>query len=450
MSWPFRRAATFPHGVHPPEQKQFARDVPIEVVPTPAEVAIPLLQHLGAPCKAVVASRATVALGDVVGRAEAPVSAPVHASIAGVVGRESVATLPNGRHVATVPIKAAGDQLEGRALWDAVFGGEWPLDGLDGIAPGEIVAAAQEAGLVGMGGAAFPTHVKLAPGPRRPVDTVIVNGCECEPYLAADERLMREAPLPILVGAKLVARAVGAQRIVVGIEENKPEAIAEMRRAAAGLGIEVGVVATKYPQGAEKQLVYALLRRVVPGGKLPLDVGVVVSNVATAAALARAVVRNAPLTHRVMTVAGSGVRAPKNLLVPIGMRLREAIDAAGGLVDDVARVIAGGPMMGFSVAHLDAPVTKGTSGLTVLAAKDLDEEPERACVRCGRCVDVCPMGLMPTRIALAARHGEWELAGSYHARACVECGCCAFACPSRLPLVQLIRVAKARLARMTA
>ncbi|HQN39577.1 MAG TPA: electron transport complex subunit RsxC [Thermoanaerobaculia bacterium] len=450
MSWPSRRARTFPHGVHPPEEKQFARDVPIEVVPTPAAVAIPLLQHLGAPCQAVVASRATVALGDVVGRAEAPVSAPVHASIAGVVQRESVATLPNGRHVTTVPIKAAGEQLEGQALYDAHFGGDWPLAGLDEIAPAEIVAAAGEAGLVGMGGAAFPTHVKLAPGPRRPVDTVLINGCECEPYLTADERLMREAALPVLVGAKLVARAVGAKRIVVGIEANKPEAIAEMRRLAPELGIEVGVVATKYPQGAEKQLVYALLQRIVPGGKLPLDVGVVVSNVATAAALARAVLRGAPLTHRVMTVAGHGVREPKNLLVPIGLRLSEAIEAAGGLTDDAARVIAGGPMMGFSVAYLDAPVTKGTSGLTVLAARDLDAEPERACVRCGRCVDVCPMGLLPTRIALAARYGEWELAGSYHARLCVECGCCAFACPSRLPLVQLIRVAKARLAKMTA
>lgn len=208
------------------------------------------------------------------------------------------------------------------------------------------------------------------------------------------------------------------------------------------------MVATKYPQGAEKQLVFAALGRTVPGGKLPLDVGVVVVNVATAAALARAALRGGPLTHRVVTVTGRGVRQPKNLLAPIGARLGDLVAAAGGLLPEAVRLVAGGPMMGFAVAGLDTLVTKGTSGLTVLTADELDADVERPCVRCGRCVDVCPMGLLPTRIALAARAGAWELAGRFHAKACVECGCCAFTCPSRLPLVQLIRVGKARLAQL--
>lgn len=443
----FGRAPTFARGVHPHEAKELSSERPIEVLPTPAEVLLPLLQHLGAPCKAVVAARATVKLGDLVGEATAPVAAAVHAPLAGVVQRESVATLPNGRHVAALPIKAAGEQLEGAALWAALFGGDWPLETAADLAPGEIVAAAQAGGLVGLGGAAFPTHVKLAAGPGRAIDTVLVNGCECEPYLTADDRLMREAPRPILLGARLAARAVGAPRVAVGIEENKPQAIAALREAAAAYGVEVVVVATKYPQGAEKQLVRAVLGRTVPGGKLPLDVGVLVTNVATAASLARAVVRAAPLTHRVVTVTGRGVARPSNFLAPIGVRVRDLVAAAGGLSPECVRLIAGGPMMGMSVAGLEAPLTKGTSGLVALTAADLDGERERPCVRCGRCVDVCPMELVPTRLALASRHGDLDLARRHHLKACIECGCCAFSCPSRIPLVQLIRMGKAAAAQ---
>lgn len=442
-----RRRGSFAGGVHPPERKSLAESLPIEVLPTPQLVSVPLLQHLGAPCEAVVESRDEVEIGQLIGSSGAPVTAPVHASVRGTVGRPSVATLPNGRHVASIPIRASAEQsLEGAALYEDHFGGSWSISGLDGYTPGEITRAVREAGLVGMGGAAFPTWVKLDRRPDRPVDTLLVNGCECEPYLAADNRLMIEAAGPVIAGALLAARATGAERILVGIEDNKPEAIACMQTAADGTGIEIAAVRSKYPQGAERQLVWATLGRVVPGGGLPLDVGVVVLNVGTTAAIARAVLRGKPLTHRILTVSGEGVVEPKNLLVPVGTSYRDVIAFAGGLESNAARVIAGGPMMGFTLGDFGAPVTKGTGGVTVLSEEGLRSVSQTACVRCGRCVDVCPMGLVPTKIALAARYRRWDLTRRYHAEACMECGCCAYECPARIPLVQLIRLGKTQLA----
>ena len=438
--------ATFRRGVHPAEEKALAAESPIEVLPTPGEVRIPLLQHLGAPCQPTVKPRQKVALGEVVGDVDATVSAPVHASVAGTVGRATVATLPNGRHVGVLPIKAGEQEMEGDALHQDLLGGDWPLADVERHSPAEIVAAVREGGLIGMGGAAFPTHVKLSARPDRPVHTVLVNGCECEPYLAADYRMMVEAPAPIVAGALLAARAQGAQRLVVGIEDNKPQAIRRLRQAAAGTGIEVAVVRTKYPQGAEKQLVGAVLGATVPMGGLPLDVGVLVINVETAASIARAVLRGKPLTHRIVTVSGRGVARPRNLIVPIGVSFSELLAAAGGVLPDAARVLAGGPMMGFCVGSTSAPITKGTGAVTVLTHDDLQRARETACVRCGRCVDVCPLALVPTRIALAARHQDWDLARRYHIASCMECGCCAWICPAQIPLVQLIRAGKAEMA----
>jgi electron transport complex protein RnfC len=440
------RKGTFPRGIHPLEGKQLAEDAAIEVLPTPPEVQIALLQHLGAPCECPLKPKTEVALGDVVGEAKAFVSAPVHASVSGAVAKASVTTLPNGRHVPVIPIKAAAQQpLAGRDLFDDLFAGDWPVDGTEGYEPEQIVAAARDAGLVGLGGAAFPTHVKLTRNDKKPIDTLVVNGCECEPYLTADYRLMVEAPAPVVTGALLAGRAVGAGRVLIGVEDNKPEAISALRRAADGTAAEIGVVKTKYPQGGEKQLVYALLKREVPNGGLPLDVGVVAMNVGTSAALARAVVRDRPLTHRIVTVTGAGIRQPKNVLAPLGALYEELIDFCGGLTDQAARVIAGGPMMGFTLGELDVPVTKGTSGITVLTHDDVRRGEETACVRCGRCVDVCPMNLVPTRIALAARNGDADLVKRYHATACMECGCCAYQCPASIPLVQLIRLGKVML-----
>ena len=258
---------TFAGGIHPPERKSLAESLPIEVLPTPKLISVPLLQHIGAPCEALVKARDEVEIGQIIGRSEAPISAPVHASIQGVVARPSMATLPNGRHVASIPIKAAAQQsLEGRDLYEDYCGGEWPTSGFEEFTPESITETVRDAGLVGMGGAAFPTWVKLAPNPERPVDTLLVNGCECEPYLTADSRLMIEAAAPVISGSLLAAQSVGADRIVVAIEDNKPDAIAAMRSAADGTGIEIRPVPTKYPQGAEKQLVVAALARTVPGG----------------------------------------------------------------------------------------------------------------------------------------------------------------------------------------
>jgi electron transport complex protein RnfC len=436
---------TFRRGVHPPQRKELTAERPVEVVPSPAKVVIPILQHLGAPCEPVVSAKDMVEAGAVLADSESLISAPVHTPIAGKVAKIGVATLPNGRHIPTIPIKAAGEQLEGEVLWDDVYGGEWTTVGLDSHTPEEIVAAVRAAGIVGLGGAAFPTHVKLTRNDARPIHTLLVNGCECEPYLTADDRLMREAPMPVVIGAKLAARAAGAERIVVGIENNKPEAAASIRRAAARTGVEVIEVKTKYPQGAEKQLIRAALGPVVPTGKLPLDVGVLVQNVGTVAAVARAVLRGKPLTHRIFTVTGKGVVEPKNLLIPVGISYGEVIDFCGGLTPDAVRVVAGGPMMGFAIGDLDTPITKASSSVLVLTRDEVEQAPETHCIRCGRCVDACPIKLVPSRIALASRHRHWDLARKFHALACMECGCCAHQCPASIPLVQLIRVGKAAL-----
>ena len=437
----------FPRGLHPPDHKGLAADQAIEVLDAPSGVLMPLLQHTGAPCTAVVKNRQAVEMGELLGKADAFVSAPIHAPIAGKAAKAVAATLPNGRHVEAIPLKADGEQLGGRPLWDEILGGEWPRDGLGEYQPEQIVKAVQDAGVVGLGGAAFPTHVKLVRNEEKPVDTLVLNGSECEPYLTADYRVMVEAPQPIVAGGLLAARAAGAEDVVIAIEDNKPAAAAALRQAAEGTGVRVAVVQTKYPMGGERQLLPAVVGREVPTGGLPLDVGVVVINVGTAAAVARAVVRGKPLTHRVVAVSGAGVEQPRNLLVPLGVSYREVIAACGGLRPEASRVIAGGPMMGFALGDLDAPVTKGTSGVTALTRDDVRRSEAQVCVRCGRCVDVCPLNLVPTKIAVAARHGDWDLARQYHMMACMECGCCAYACPSNIPLVQLIRSGKAGIPR---
>jgi Na+-translocating ferredoxin:NAD+ oxidoreductase subunit C len=437
---------TFAHGIHPPGEKHFAADMGIEIVPPPEKVLLPLQQNIGGGCKPVVKAKQEVAFGELVGKGGGFVSAALHTPIAGKVLKMGVTTLANGRHMEAIPIKAAGEQLTGEDLWADMFGGDWPKDDIESYDPGEISEAIANAGIVGLGGAAFPTHVKIMPNDKKPVHTLIVNGCECEPFLTADYRLMVEAPEPIVTGALLAGRSVGARRVIVGIEDNKPEAVEAIRTAARGTHIQIVVLKTKYPQGSEKQLIKATVNREVPLGGLPSAVGVAISNVGTVAAIARAVIRQKPLTHRVMTVTGGGVRQPKNLLVPLGISFGELVEFCGGLTDDAARMVAGGPMMGFAFTNPETPITKGTSGLSILTEADVNKAEETNCVRCGRCVDVCPMKLVPTKIALASRHGDVALTRRYNIMACFECGCCAFICPASLPLVQLIRTGKAQVA----
>ncbi len=445
-------------GIHPPERKQLSAGRPIDVLPEPADVLIPLHQHTGAPCEAAVKPRTYVSIGDVIGTSPAAVSAAVHASVAGTTGMPGAVTLPNGRRAMGVPIKVGPPKLKdgedapppsptGRGLFDALYGGDWTADPADHD-PNSIIDAIRSAGLVGQGGAAFPTHIKLAPNPAKPVSTVLLNGCECEPYLTADHRLMLEAPEPIVAGLRLAMRACGAGRGVIAIEDNKGEAIARMSAATEGLAdIEVAVCQTKYPMGGERQLIPAVFGKTVPTGGLPLDVGLVVINVGTAAAIAAAILRGMPLTHRVVSVTGAGIHRPANVLAPIGVSIQTLLDHCGGLRPDARRVVAGGPMMGFTLTDTAAPVTKGTSGITVLSEAELDAMAETVCVRCGKCVDACPLNLVPTKIAHAAKFGDLELAQRWDMMACCECGCCAYVCPARIPLAQHIRAGKGELMR---
>lgn len=445
---------TFPRGIHPPEGKNFSENSAIEILPTPKKLFLPVQQHIGAPCAPVVNAKDVVEADSVVASADAFVSAPIHAPFAGTIARPAKKTLPNGRRVPVVVLDVdTASAPAGEILLELMYGGEWEIPANFDV--GSIFNAVKSGGLVGMGGAAFPTHVKIAKNEKKPIDTVLINGCECEPYLTADYRLMVEYPQPIVVGAILTAAAVGAKTVYICIENNKPEAIQTISDTIPkisnpfGINISVRVMKTKYPQGGEKQLIRAALGRKVPFPGLPMDVGALVENVSTAAAVAGRVLRGKALTHRIVSVTGGGIVNPKNLFVPIGTPISELIEFCGGLKPDANRILMGGPMMGFAVGSTDIPVTKGTSGITVLTNREVKKSVETNCVRCGRCVGVCPMNLIPTKLALASRFQNTDVLQAYHVTACIECGSCAFTCPASLPLVQLIRTGKIQVQKLS-
>ncbi len=442
----FPGKGSFPHGIHPPDNKFYSAGAEVEVLPNPGKVVLPLLQHIGAPCEPVVKPKQMVTCGEMVGKGQAFVSAALHSPVAGKVKKNTVVTLANGRHLPAIEIKTDGDQVDPEDLWKEMTDTDWSLSTIPDYAPDEISKLIHAAGIVGLGGAAFPTHVKVMPSDKQLIDTLLVNGCECEPYLTCDYRIMKEAPHAIVAGALLAGRAVSAKEIFICVEDNKPEAIEALESATQNTVVQVAVVKTKYPQGSEKQLVKAVLDLEVPLGGLPSAVGVAMSNVGTMAAVARAVIKKGPLTHRVVSVTGGGIANPKNLFVPIGITMGELIDYCGGLTRDAARIIAGGPMMGFAFSDLNTPVTKGTSGITILTHAEAARGEETSCVRCGRCVDACPMNLVPTKLAMAARYQNPELARQYNINACFECGSCTYVCPASIKLVQLIRTGKAQVA----
>ena len=420
----------FRGGIHPPDHKSRTDSVPIRDVTLPAMLVVPLQQHIGRPATACVKPKQEVAVGEMIGQRQGPVSADVHSPATGTVKRIDSVMLPTGRRADAVAIETASEQ------------GPWPwTEPWGGSAPRELVVERIEAaGVVGMGGAGFPTAVKMRPPEDKPVDTLVVNGCECEPYLTADHRLMVEWPRAVAGGVKYLMRALGVARCVVAVEDNKPGAVIALHDVDWPDGVTIKVLPTRYPQGAEKMLIAATLGRNVPSGGLPMDVGVDVQNVATVAACARAVCCGEPLIRRIVTVTGPGIREPGNFRAPIGMSVGDLIAEAGGFTDDVTELIFGGPMMGLDQAALDTPITKTTSGIIALTGRD--ESVEAACLRCGRCVDACPMGLLPVRIARAARRRVIPELATLGALDCMECGCCAWACPSQRDIVPWVRLGK--------
>lgn len=422
---------TFKSGIHPADSKYYTESLKIESLPIPKEVFIPLQQHIGAPCKAVVEIGEEVRIGQVIGTVDAYVSSPVHATISGKVKAIGKFAHPTGSRTEMVHI-IASDEEEPNGVYTEVDWTNLPID--------EMKSRIKNAGIVGLGGAAFPTHVKLNPPENKPIDTFILNGCECEPFLTADHRLMLETPDEILKGMAIIMKVLGVKKGYVGIESNKPDAIESMQKAVSKYGFEIVTVKTKYPQGAEKMLIKAIKKRKVPTGGLPMDVGVVVQNVGTAAAVANAVSYEKPLTQRIVTVTGNGIKEPKNLLVTIGTRFSDVIEYCGGLIEDTAQVFMGGPMMGIAQYDLSVPVIKATSG--IVCTTDYRQIEPIACIGCGSCVKACPMFLMPTRLAHLSLMRHWSNADKMGIMNCIECGSCAYVCPSSIPLVQWIRVGK--------
>ncbi|RJP27754.1 MAG: electron transport complex subunit RsxC [Actinobacteria bacterium] len=429
---------TFKGGIHPPYKKELASAKAIVEAPVPHEVLIPLSQHIGAPNDPLVSQGDRVGLGQKIGASEAFVSAPVHSSVAGTVKEITEVTGFTGAPAKCIVITSDANQPDFERK---------PGKELDSFSDEELRAIAREAGLVGMGGAAFPTHVKLTPPKDKPVDMVIINAVECEPYLTCDHRTMLERPSDLVQGLKLLLKATGAKKGIIGIEANKMDAVDIMRSAIAGEpDLSVEVMEVKYPEGAEKMLISALTGRKVPPGKLPSEVGCLVQNVGTAVALFEAAAWGKPLYERVLTVTGPGIKEPSNLLARIGTPVSALVEACGGIVGEPARLIVGGPMTGWAQPDDSAPIVKGTSGILALTADVVDVGSEEECVRCGKCVDVCPMFLLPNFIVQAAKNGQWDRAEMWGALDCFECGCCSFTCPAYIPHVDYVREAKAGIA----
>jgi electron transport complex protein RnfC len=429
---------TFKGGIHPPYNKELTKHKPVEKAKLPQKVVIPMSQHVGAPCEPVVKVGDHVKVGQKIGEAKAFVSAPVHASVSGKVVAVEPRPHASGAHVLSVVIESDG--------MDEVYEGVKPPKPLEELTPDEIKNLIREAGIVGMGGAGFPTQVKLSPPADKKIDTIIVNGAECEPYLTADHRLMVERPEDVVLGLRAIMKATGVSKAFIGIEDNKPDAIEAMKEAVKGFSdIEVVPLATKYPQGGEKQLINAITGREVPSGGLPMDVGVIVDNAGTCAAIANVLKTGMPLIERITTVTGAGVKEPKNLLARVGTPVGELIEQCGGFAGEPGKVIMGGPMMGISQSSLEVPVMKGTSGVLVLQKSEVKAVEPMPCIKCARCVDACPIHLLPTYLAKFAERGMWDEAERYHALDCIECGCCAYVCPANIPLTQLIRLAKNRI-----
>ncbi|HOA28888.1 MAG: electron transport complex subunit RsxC [Candidatus Cloacimonetes bacterium] len=432
------RLKTFPGGIHPHDEKHYSAAAPITIFPTPQRVIIHLSQHIGTPSTPIVEVGDVVQRGQKIAEASGFVSIPQHASISGKVSKIGKFLHPTGTMAMGIEITQDGSDNALEMIDDPGY-----MD----LEIAELKRRVGDAGICGMGGAGFPSIVKLSPPEDKPIDTVILNGVECEPFLTSDYRLMLERAEDIITGLKLIMKMVNAKKGMIGIEANKPDAIMKMEQLLAKeSNLEVVGLRMQYPQGAEKQLIYAATKRKVPAGGLPMAVGVVVQNVGTALAIYEAIRYQKPLIDRVISVTGSPVAKPMNLLAPIGTLYSELVDFCGGAKETVGKAISGGPMMGFALPSLDAAMTKGSSGLVLFGEKDARSLAEHTCLRCARCVDVCPMNLVPSIIANAVKYKDLDLAVQAGVNDCIKCGSCAYVCPAQIRLVQYIDTGKIRYA----
>ncbi len=425
-------------GIHPKENK-FSAGKAIESIEIPSEVVVPLAQHIGAPCQPVVKRGDVVKVGTLLGKSVGFVSANIHSPVSGKVKKIDSALDASGYKRTAVIIDVEGDE------WEETIDRTDTLVRECNLSPKEIIEKISAAGIVGMGGATFPTHVKLTPPPGTKAEVLIINGVECEPYLTADHTLMMEKTEEILVGIQLLMKAVNVNRAVVGIENNKPDAINKFKQAAKSYtGIEVQSLKVQYPQGGEKQLIDAVIRRQIPSGALPISVGAVVQNVGTAFAVYEAIQKNKPLVERIVTVTGKDVTNPCNVLSRIGIPLSNLIEFAGGLPESTGKVVSGGPMMGKAVASIDIPVTKGTSGILIVPTLEARRKQMKDCIKCAKCVTICPMGLNPTTLMTLTEYEVWDKAEKEKITDCIECGSCSFICPADRPLLDYIRLGKGK------
>ncbi|MFC1498942.1 electron transport complex subunit RsxC [Verrucomicrobiota bacterium] len=426
-------------GVHPRYNKTLTCNLPITEMPLPSVLRISMAQHLGAPAKPIVAKGDTVLRGQLIGEPAGFISTAVHAPVSGTI--KTIAQMPTatGMIASCVEIESDGedrwiDEITGRNDWQS-------LDSK------KLVSFVADAGIAGMGGAGFPTHVKLSPPENKPIDVLIINGAECEPFLTADSRLMIEHAQEIWDGCRIIRHILGAKTVRIAIEDNKPEAFAAMEKALRNADGDVAMVMlkTEYPQGAEKQQIYAITGREVPSGGLPMDVGCVVDNVGTAKAVYDAVVKGKPLVERITTVTGPSIKSPGNIMARIGTSYSTLVDFCGGTSGRVSKVISGGPMMGFAVSSLEITTTKTTSGILVLPPEEISGFTSMPCIGCGRCVGACPTYLMPCELSQMLEAEDYETAENNNVMDCIECGCCAFECPARRPLVQHMRQGKGKI-----
>jgi len=434
------RLFRFKGGVHPDENKA-THTMAISQMPLPRRLYLPLHQHIGSPAEPIVEVGEHVKKGQLLAEATGPISAPVHASTSGVIVDIDDCTAP---HPSGLPVTSIVLESDGKDEWyDSVI----PIDPFK-LSPEEISQKVGDAGIVGMGGAAFPAAVKLNLGTKKTIHTLVINGGECEPYLTCDDRLMQERPGPIIDGIRLMMKALQCKRCLIAVENNKPEAQEALRKAATSFpGIDIVGVPTRYPMGSEKQMIQTLTGLEVPAGGLGADIGVLVHNVATAYAVHQALRHGRPLVSRIVTVSGSAIRQPANLEVPLGTLAEDLVRHCGGFKQEPQRQLLGGPMMGTALPHLNVPIVKGSNGVLALGRDEMRLQPTpQPCIRCGRCVDACPLGLMPLEMAARARNGNVEDAIDFGLMDCIACGTCSYVCPSSIPLTQYFNFAKGELA----